>query len=70
MVVLRKPGKAQLQLQTAGGWRSTALLSAVGKVMEAIVAGGIAEAAETNNLLPRSRWATGRANPQNSQFDS
>lgn len=52
VVALRKPGKTARQLQTASGWRPIALLSTVGKVIEAIVAERITEAAERNGLLP------------------
>ena len=60
VTVLRKPGKTTAQLQLAGGWRPIALLNTVGKVIEAIVAGRIADAAEVNNLLPANQMGNRR----------
>jgi hypothetical protein len=55
VIALRKPGKTAKQLQTASGWRPIALLSTIGKVIEAIIAERIAEAAENNHLLPQNQ---------------
>ena len=42
------------------GWRPIALLNTVGKVIEAIVAGRIADATEVNNLLPANQMGNKR----------
>jgi hypothetical protein len=60
VTVLRKPGKTTAQLQLAGGWRPIALLNTVGKVIEAIVAERIADAAEANNFLPANQMGNRR----------
>jgi hypothetical protein len=60
VVVLRKSGKTASQLQEAGGWRPIALLNTLGKVMEAIVAERITEAAETHKLLPDNQMGNRR----------
>jgi hypothetical protein len=52
VIVLRKPGKTTDQYQTAGGYRPIALLSTIGKVIEALIGRRVARAAEENGLLP------------------
>ena len=52
VVVLRKPGKKEETYCTAGGWRPIALLSTIGKVIEAAMAERITEMAEAHRLLP------------------
>jgi hypothetical protein len=51
-VVLAKPGKSPATYRTAKGYRPIALLPTLGKVLEAIMAKRVAEAAEWNGLLP------------------
>jgi hypothetical protein len=51
-VVLAKPGKSPATYRTAKGYRPIALLPTLGKVLEAILAKRVAEAAEWNGLLP------------------
>ena len=51
-VVLNKPGKEPAAYQTPGGYRPIALLPTVGKVVEAVVARKVTEAAEAYGLLP------------------
>ncbi|KAI1829300.1 hypothetical protein DTO027I6_9813 [Penicillium roqueforti] len=51
-VVLRKQGKSDYQL--AKSFRPVALLSTLGKFLEAVVARRMSYAAETNGLLPRT----------------
>jgi len=51
-VVLQKPGKPPAAYQTPGGYRPIVLLPTIGKVIEAIVAARVTEAAEANGLLP------------------
>ena len=55
MVVLRKPGKSAIQLQSAGGWRPISLLSTVGKIIERVISQCIADAAESQYLLPEGQ---------------
>jgi hypothetical protein len=50
-VVLQKPGKPPATYQTPAGYRPIALLPTIGKVIEAIVAKRVTEAAKANNLL-------------------
>ena len=45
-VVLSKPGKEPGVYQTPGGYRPIALLPTIGKVVEAVVARKVTEAAE------------------------
>ena len=52
VVVLMNPGKTAAQQKMAGAWRPIALLSCVGKVLEAIVAERVALVAEEHGLLP------------------
>lgn len=51
-VVLTKPGKPPATYRTAKGYRPIALLPTLGKVLEAIIAKRVTEAAEWNGLLP------------------
>jgi hypothetical protein len=51
-VVLPKPGKTPSVYKTPGGYRPIALLSALGKVIESVIAGKVTRAAEENGLLP------------------
>ena len=51
-VVLTKPGKPPATYRTPKGYRPIALLPTLGKVLEAIVARRVTEAAEWNGLLP------------------
>jgi hypothetical protein len=51
-VVLTKPGKPPDTYRTPKGYRPIALLPTLGKVLEAILAKRVAEAAEWNGLLP------------------
>jgi len=51
-VVLQKPGKPPATYRTPGGYRPIALLPTLGKVIEAVVARRITEAAEAFGLLP------------------
>jgi hypothetical protein len=51
-VVLVKPGKAPAVYKTPKGYRPISLLPTLGKVLEAILARRVAEAAEWNGLLP------------------
>ena len=51
-VVLQKPGKTLKTYRTPAGYRPIALLPTVGKVIEALVARRIIEAAEAYGLLP------------------
>lgn len=51
-VVLNKPGKEPAAYQTPGGYRPIALLLTIGKVVEAVVARKVTEAAEAYSLLP------------------
>jgi hypothetical protein len=60
VVVLAKPGKTQAQKRTAGAYRPIALLSAVGKVFEKIVAERLADAAEAKQLLPKGQMGNRR----------
>lgn len=55
VVVLRKPGKPLAVQKTPGGWRPIALLSTVGKVLEAIIGERIAGAAEERQILPEGQ---------------
>ena len=50
-VVLQKPGKTSETYRTPGGYRPIALLPTVGKVIEALVAKRVTEAAEAYSLL-------------------
>jgi hypothetical protein len=52
IVVLQKPGKTPETYRTPGGYRPKALLPTVGKVIEALVAKRVTEAAEAYSLLP------------------
>jgi hypothetical protein len=52
VVVLRKPGKTVEQQKEAGAYRPISLLSAVGKVIETVLAERIAQAAEKHGILP------------------
>ena len=54
-MVLRKPGKTVEQQQTAGAYRPVSLLSALGKVIETAIGQRIAEAAESQQLLPETQ---------------
>ncbi|KAL2116264.1 hypothetical protein VTJ04DRAFT_8431 [Mycothermus thermophilus] len=54
-VVLQKPGKPPATYRTPAGYRPIALLPTIGKVIEAIVAKRVTEAAEANNLLPEEQ---------------
>jgi hypothetical protein len=54
-VVLQKPGKKPEAYQTAGGYRPIALLPTLGKVIEAVVAGRVSQAAEAEGLLPEEQ---------------
>src|SRR5271163_623025 len=49
-IALKKPGKATYS--APGSWRPIALLSTVGKVIEAVTASRIRDLAETHRLLP------------------
>ena len=51
-MVLQKPGKQPAAYRTVGGYRPIALLPTLGKVIEAIVAKRVTEAAEAYGLLP------------------
>ncbi len=51
-MVLTKPGKPPATYKTPKGYRPIALLSTLGKVLEAILAKRVAEAAEWHGLLP------------------
>ena len=51
VAVLQKPGKEPAAYKTAGGYRLIALLSSIGKVIEAIIAARISRAAKENGLL-------------------
>ena len=51
-MVLIKPGKPPATYRTPKGYRPIALLPTLGKVLEAILAKRVAEAAEWNGLLP------------------
>jgi hypothetical protein len=53
--VLQKPGKPPATYWTPVGYRPIALLPTIGKVIEAIVAKRVTEAAEANNLLPEEQ---------------
>jgi Reverse transcriptase (RNA-dependent DNA polymerase)/Endonuclease-reverse transcriptase len=55
VVVLKKPGKTLRQQQTAGGWRPISLLSAIGKLIEGVIGSRIADAAESQGLLPEGQ---------------
>ena len=50
-MVLQKPGKTPETYRTPGGYRPIALLPTVGKVIEALVAKRVTEAAEAYGLL-------------------
>ena len=50
-MVLQKLGKQPIAYRTVGGYRPIALLPALGKVIESIVARRITEAAEAYGLL-------------------
>ena len=52
IVVLQKPGKTPETYRTPGGYRPIALLPAVGKVIEALVARRVTKATEVYSLLP------------------
>ena len=54
-MVLWKPGKTIKQQQTAGGWRPISLLSAIGKLIEAVIGRRIIDAAESQGLLPNGQ---------------
>jgi hypothetical protein len=54
-VVLQKPGKPPAAYQTPAGYRPIALLPTISKVIEAVVAKRVAEAAEANGLLPEEQ---------------
>ena len=58
--VIPKPGKTNEQRATAGAWRPVALLSTVGKVLEAIIGQRIANAAEEHRLLPEGQMGNRR----------
>ena len=58
--VIPKPGKTNEQRATAGAWRPVALLSIVGKVLEAIIGQRIANAAEEHRLLPEGQMGNRR----------
>jgi hypothetical protein len=60
VVVVAKPGKTQAQKRTAGAYRPIALLSALGKAFEKIVAERMADAAETQQLLPKGQMGNRR----------
>ena len=51
-MVLSKPGKEPAVYQTPGGYRPIALLPTIGKVVEAVVARKVTEAAEAYGLIP------------------
>ena len=51
-MVLQKLGKQPAAYRTVGGYRPIALLPTLGKVIEAIVAKRVIEAAEAYGLLP------------------
>jgi hypothetical protein len=53
--VLQKPGKPPATYRTPAGYRPIALLPTIGKVIEAIVAKRVTEAAEANDLLPEEQ---------------
>nr|AAA21781.1 pol-like protein [Neurospora crassa] len=55
VVVLKKPGKSAAQQKLAGAWRPISLLSNVGKILEALVAKRLTQAAEEFNLLPEGQ---------------
>jgi exonuclease III len=55
VIVLKKPGKSAEQQQLAGAWRPISLLSNVGKILEALVAKRLTQAAEEFNLLPEGQ---------------
>jgi hypothetical protein len=54
-MVLQKPGKPPATYRTPIGYRPIALLPTIGKVIEAIVAKRVTEAAEVNDLLPEEQ---------------
>lgn len=55
VVVIPKPNKTIAQKGTPGGWRPIALLSTVGKLVEAIISRRITEAAESLRLIPEGQ---------------
>jgi exonuclease III len=59
-VVLAKPGKTPAAYKTPAGYRPIALLPAIGKAIEAILAGRITQAAELHNLLPDEQMGNRR----------
>lgn len=59
-IIIPKPGKTAQEKQDAKGWRPIALLSTVGKVIEAIVARRLTEVAENNHLLPEGQMGNRR----------
>src|SRR3981081_881889 len=58
-IVLRKPGKPSYS--DPGAWRPIALLSTIGKVIEALTAQRLSKAAEEHHLLPKTQMG-GRKN--------
>lgn len=55
VAIIPKPNKTKAEKQTPGGWRPIALLSTVGKVIEAAMTERITGVAEANNLLPHGQ---------------
>ena len=54
-MVLQKPSKQPAAYRTIGSYRPIALLPTLGKVIEAIVAKRVTEAAEAYGLLPNEQ---------------
>jgi hypothetical protein len=57
-VVIRKPGKAAYD--TPGAWRPIALLNTIGKLIEALTANRLQDAAEEHGLLPDTQMGARR----------
>ena len=57
-VVLRKPNKASYD--EPGSWRPIALLNTIGKIMEALMAKRLGDAAEAHHLLPDTQMGARR----------
>ena len=57
-VVIRKPGKAAYD--TPGAWRPIALLNTIGKLIEALTANRLRDAAEEHGLLPDTQMGARR----------
>jgi hypothetical protein len=60
ILVLLKPNKTVAQKATLGAWRPISLLNAVGKIIEAVFARLITDAAEAKQLLPNGQMGNKR----------